>query len=163
MHSEALGYFAAHLPADTNTVLDFGSRNINGTVRTLVPLASRYVGIDVADGAGVDILGDAGTVQVDGEFDVVVCAEVFEHAPDEQCVAMVENAYRHLRDGGTFIATMAGEGRAPHSAVDGAALHDGEFYRNVPSHLLERWLLAAGFCPVTIDQHGPDLRCVAGK
>jgi SAM-dependent methyltransferase len=163
MHPQALAYFAAHLPPDTNTVLDFGSRNINGTVRTLVPLATRYVGVDIADGAGVDILGDAGRVRVKGRFDVVVCAEVFEHAPDVECVAMVNNAFRHLRKGGTFIATMAGPGRAPHSAVDGAELHDGEFYRNVTAGLLDGWLHSAGFTDVKVDEAGADLRCVAVK
>jgi len=163
VHPQALAYFAAHLPPDANTVLDFGSRNINGTVRTLVPLATRYVGVDIADGAGVDICGDAGRVRVRGRFDVVVCAEVFEHAPNTECLAMVGNAWRHLRKGGTFIATMAGPGRAPHSAVDGGPVRSDEFYRNVDVDLLKAWLENVGFTDIKVDHSGDDLRCTAVK
>lgn len=163
MHQQALAYIAAHLPAEVGSVLEFGSRNINGTVRTLVPGAVRYVGVDIADGDGVDIVHDAGTVAVKGKFDVVVCAEVFEHAPDDQCVAMVNNAYTHLRKHGRFVATMAGLGREPHSARDGAELQPDEFYRNVPGTVLEEWLTAAGFREVSIDHLGTDLRCTAVK
>lgn len=163
MHQQALAYIAAHLPAEVGSVLEFGSRNINGTVRTLVPAASRYVGVDISDGAGVDIMADASTVKVPGKFDVVVCAEVFEHAPDSECVGMIDNAFAHLRRHGRFIATMAGEGRAPHSARDGAELQADEFYRNVADTQLKEWLSDAGFADVTIDQLGPDLRCTAIK
>lgn len=162
MHQQALAYISAHLPDEVGSVLEFGSRNINGTVRTLVP-ASRYVGVDIADGSGVDIMADASTVKVNGRFDVVVCAEVFEHAPDDECQGMVNNAFAHLREGGTFIATMAGVGREPHSARDGAELQPGEFYRNIGGSRLQQWLDAAGFSEFTVDHLGADLRCTAVK
>jgi SAM-dependent methyltransferase len=163
MHVEAFSFIAAHLPPDCTSVLEFGSRNINGTVRTLVP-AVRYVGVDISDGDGVDIMADAATVEVPGDpFDVVVCAEVFEHAPDDECFKMCLNAYDHLRDGGRFIVTMAGVLREPHSAVDGGPVRDGEFYRNVSRARLEVWLCDAGFGPVSLDELGADLRAVAVK
>jgi SAM-dependent methyltransferase len=163
MHAEAFAYIAAHLPVDAERVLEFGSRNINGTARTLVPDAE-YVGVDISDGDGVDIVDDAATVHIPGKkFDVVVCAEVFEHANDKTCEAIAANAANHLRKGGVFIATMAGPGREPHSAVDGAELRDGEYYRNVPESKLRRWLNHAGFSSCQVDTLGPDIRAVAVK
>jgi hypothetical protein len=163
MHAQALAFIAAHLPLEVGSVLEFGSRNINGSPRDLVPAATRYVGVDISDGAGVDVMHDAATVRIPGKFDVVICAEVFEHAPDTECLEMLHNAAAHLRKGGTLIATMAGEGRAPHSARDGAELQPDEFYRNVSRDLLNRWLKAAGFAHSTINVAGPDIRCVAVK
>jgi hypothetical protein len=163
MHAAALAYINAVLPADVGSVLEFGSRNINGSVRDLVPTVSRYVGVDITPGPGADIVADAGTVEVPGLFDVVVCAEVFEHAPDAQCLAMVRNARRHLVDGGTFIATMAGPGRPAHSAGDGGPLQPGEFYRNVTSQQLGRWLATAHFLIYNVDVYGPDVRCCAQR
>ena len=161
MHAEALAYINAVMPAKVDSVLEFGSRNINGSVRDLVVGIGRYVGVDIADGPGVDIVADAGQVDVDGLFEVVVCAEVFEHTGDDECQAIIANAYRHLTNGGLFIATMAGAGRPAHSAHDGGPLHPGEFYRNVTKPQLARWLHHARFRNVHVDVYGPDVRCTA--
>ena len=161
MHHAALAFIAEHLPANAD-VLEFGSRNINGSPRQVAG-AGRYVGVDIAPGPGVDIVESAATVTVDGSFGVVVCAEVFEHADDDTCAAIVANAWRHLADGGLFIATMAGPGRREHSAVDGGPLRGGEFYRNVDRPLLSSWLKAAGFAEFATDALGDDMRCVAWK
>jgi hypothetical protein len=163
MHAEALSYIAAHIPTGVASVLEFGSRNINGTVRDLVPTVDRYVGVDLVAGPGVDHVCDAGSVEVPGLFELVVCAEVFEHATDKACMAMCANAWRHLKDGGTFVATMAGPGRMAHSAVDGGMVRPGEYYRNVLPETLGRWLEAAGFSEYTIDQARTDMRCTAVK
>ena len=164
MHDAAFTYFALHVPRPRSdlVVLEFGARNINGSVRESIGDCKRYVGVDISDGPGVDLIADAATVEVPGRFDVVVCAEVFEHAPSKQCAAMVGNAYAHLKVGGTFVATMAGPNRAPHSAVDGGPVRDGEYYRNVERSLLEEWLTRAGF-EFEIDEAGDDLRCTARK
>lgn len=165
MHHAAFSFIAAHLPGDAVDVLEFGSRNINGTVRDLVP-GTRFVGVDIVDGDGVDVVADCGTtlhLGVNHKFDVVVCAEVFEHASDRACLGMVENAHHWLRKGGVFIVTAAGPARVPHSAFDGAELRDGEFYRNVTSRKLTGWLERAGFDSFTVDELGDDIRAVAVK
>lgn len=166
MHMAALVFVDEHAPPGPGfdlRVLEFGSRDINGSVRQVFPRAARYVGVDVAEGPGADIVADAATVHVPGEWDVVVCCEVFEHADDTACAGMVANAYRHLTAGGVFIATMAGLGRAEHSAVDGGPLQPGEFYRNVDRPTLSGWLVAAGFTAYKTDVLGDDIRCVAWK
>lgn len=163
MHDAVIAYVGRSATNRTGSVLEFGARNINGSVRALFPHASRYVGVDLYEGRDVDIVADAGTVTVDGLFDTVICCEVFEHADDLACQQMVTNAAAHLKPGGEFIATMAGPGRNEHSAIDGAGLHPGEFYRNVNRSLLADWLTAAGFFEYDIDQAGADMRCTARK
>jgi SAM-dependent methyltransferase len=166
MHTEALAYVNDHTPRPRIRleVLEFGSRDINGSPRQVIGSCKRYVGVDIVNGWGVDVIANAATVEVPGgKFDVVICAEVFEHADDDTCAGIVANAYRHLRPGGTFIATMAGIGRPEHSAVDGGPLQPGEFYRNVDRPLLAAWLAAAGFDESTTDVLGHDIRCTARR
>lgn len=164
MHDAVLTYVAANIPTGCLVrVLEFGSRNINGSVRRLFPHATEYVGIDTIDGPDVDVVADASTYDVGRTFDVVVCAEVLEHVTDDIAAGLCANAYKHLHDGGVFVATMAGPGRMPHSAIDGNQLHPGEFYRNVDQHTLAGWLTAAGFTTFDIDQLGRDMRCTATR
>jgi hypothetical protein len=163
MHDAVIAYVGQSPAARTGSALEFGSRNINGSIRALFPHASSYVGVDLAEGPDVDIVADAGTVSVPGLFDTVVCCEVFEHADDLACQMIVTNAHAHLKAGGVFVATMAGPGRGEHSAIDGAGLHPGEFYRNVDRILLACWLETAGFFEYEIDQAGRDMRCTARK
>lgn len=164
MHHAALTYIAETVGVPRPwRVLEFGARNINGSARGLFPGAVRYLGVDIAGGSGVDLIADAATVAVGEQFDIVICAEVLEHANDDTCAGICANAHRHLVPGGMFIATMAGPGRAEHSAVDGGGLQPGEFYRNVDRTLLAGWLQAAGFDEFDIDQLGPDMRCTARR
>lgn len=144
------------------SVLEFGSRDINGSIRDYIG-APRYVGVDSTDGPRVDIVGDAATVELGELFDVVVCTEVLEHVDDLTAAGICANAWRHLAPGGGFVATMAGIGRHEHSAVDGMALKPGEFYRNVDAPTLASWLTAAGFRRFCIDIDGRDIRCTARK
>lgn len=163
MHDAVIKYVEANLPENPGAVLEFGSRNLNGSVRSIID-ADRYVGVDLYEGPDVDVVGDAATVRVDGEFDLVVSTEVFEHADDENCRAIIGNAFAHLRYGGRFVATMAGVGRGPHSAIEAVPeLQPGEFYRNVTADLLAGWLQDAGFRRFSIDIDGLDIRCTAWK
>lgn len=163
MHDAVLAYVGANIPAEHGRVLEFGSRDLNGSVRPLFADAAVYIGVDNIDGPSVDVEADAATVEVPGLFDVVVCCEVFEHVDDPTALAIVQNAHRHLMDGGTFIATMAGPGRAAHSAIAATGLMPGEFYRNVDEPTLRAWLSAAGFVDISIDIAGRDIRCTARK
>jgi SAM-dependent methyltransferase len=161
MHPEAHAWVARHATTEIVAVLEIGGRNINGTVRDLFPSAG-YVTLDLLPGDDVDIVADAATWTPDRGYDVIVCTEVFEHTPDWPQI--IRTAFAALRPGGCLIATMAGPGRAPHSAFDGGpTLAEGEHYANVgPAELLEQ-LTAAGFAEIVVDfQPGPaDTRCVA--
>ena len=163
MHEAVVSYVARHIPPAVMSVLEFGSRNLNGSVRFMLPVPT-YVGVDLYEGPDVDIVGNAATVDLGQQFDLVACTELFEHADDDTCAAIIANAHRHLVEGGTFIATMAGIGRAPHSAIEAVPnLQPGEFYRNVDRDLLASWLTAAGFIVEDINVEGLDIRCTATK
>lgn len=162
MHGEAYEYVAAHRYdiEPVRRVLEIGSRDVNGSVRGLFA-GTQYVGVDIAPGDGVDVVADGSKFRPKYKVDVVVCCEVLEHT--RKAKAIVANAGVALRKGGMFVATMAGPNREPHSAVDGNALRDGEFYRNVSARTLHGWLLAAGFTKWDIDEQKlpSDVRCVA--
>ncbi len=160
MHQQAYEWVARHATADAVRVLDIGGRNINGSVRDLFPGAKSYTVLDIHADTGVDIVADAATWTTDDRFDVVVCAEVFEHTAvwREICAT----AIGVLEPGGRFIATMAGPGRAAHSAMDGGpTLYPGEHYENVDPDELADELDDLGFVRIDVDQFGEDVRCVA--
>jgi SAM-dependent methyltransferase len=120
-------------------VVEFGSRDVaGGTVRGLFPDAEVYHGVDLVEGPAVDVVADAATWRPTAPPDVVVCCEVLEHTP--AWAALLANAHAILRPGGRLVVTAASTGRAPHSAVDGGPLREGEYYRNVEPHELVAWL-----------------------
>lgn len=148
MHAAAYAFIAAEVRTlSPRVVLEIGSKNINGSVRPLFQ-ASRYIGIDVAPGHGVDVVASGATYVPPEPPDVVVCCEVFEHA--EEAPAICAHVASLLPAGGTFLLTMAGVGRRPHSAIDGGPLRAGEFYRNVTPDDLAEWLPASAWTEVTI-------------
>lgn len=162
MHQQAYEWVDRHADADAARVLDIGGRNINGTIRDRFSGATEYVVLDIIEDAGVDIVADAATWRTDARFDAVVCAEVFEHTPVWREIC--ETAFDVLEPGGQFIATMAGPGRAPHSAMDGSPeLRPGEHYGNVEPDVLSDVLSDLGFADIDVDQLGDDVRCTAVK
>lgn len=128
-------------------VLEFGSRDINGSARNAFPLALRahdWIGVDLVPGPLVDVVGDAVSIENQpGSWDVVVCTEVLEHL--DRWPMLVANAYAHLREGGWFFVTCAGPGRLMHSAIDGLELRLDEWYANVEPELLDTVLRTSGF------------------
>ena len=146
-------------------VLEIGSLDINGSVRSLfselVADEGLYIGIDVQEGPGVDLVAYASVYASDKQFDIVVCAEVFEHTP--LWPKIIKNAYSLLVPCGMFIATMAGEGRPPHSAIDENPIRDWEYYKNVTGSMLEERLKEVGFFALTVDVYNTDTRCWALK
>lgn len=125
-------------------VIEFGSRNVNGTVREIFTDAVSYTGIDLKPGPGVDFVADATAVCFDGEFaDCVVCCEVFEHCKD--FAKLARSAFRALRPGGFFIVTCASQSRLPHSADGDGPPKPGEYYHGVSFGMMSEVLEGAGF------------------
>lgn len=166
MHAAALQY-ATEMVAVLNlntpqaVVLDLGGRDVNGTTRHLFPDAERYVSVDIVAGRGVDIVGDAADVDLGSNWDVVITTELLEHTP--KVAQIIVNAYRHLKPGGVFLATMAGPGRKPHSAGGRPRLPPGEHYENVDPAELAVYLKEAGFEDFEVDQLADDVRCWARR
>lgn len=138
-------------------VLEIGSLDINGSIRQIFnPFARNYVGIDPQEGPGVDLVVSAVDYIKHDCFDVVVACEVFEHTPDYKTI--IFNSMMNLREGGIFIATMAGEGRAPHSAIDEAPIRPWEHYRNIGEWELNQ-LMEGFFEHSVVNKFGNDVRC----
>lgn len=161
MHKAALQYIAQALRSiggvESKRILEIGSRNINGSPRQFCAGAAAYVGIDRLPGDDVDLVCDAAAYDPVDLFDIVICAEVLEHAPHPS--AIIACAWRSLAPGGVLILTAAGEGRAPHSGIDGGPLRTVEFYQNVTDVALRSWL--SGWYRVMIDRLGEDIRATA--
>lgn len=143
-------------------VIEFGSRDINGTPRDAFTEPREYVGVDIEPGPGVEIVGDAadphkwigqlqGFLNLYGGFDVAICAEVFEHTP--KWPQICQTAWSLLEDAGVFVTTCATDPRAPHSAVDGFDLRPGEYYANVGRTTLAHTLEKIGFQIMDIKTH----------
>lgn len=140
MHSEAYYFVKACRPESPGAVLEIGSRNINGEVRQLFGAATKYVGLDIVDGPGVDVVADASTFDPGRRFNTVVCCEVLEHAPVWR--EIIANIGRLLLPGGSMILTCAGPGRKPHGA-EGGGVGD-EYYENISVEMLQAETLKWG-------------------
>lgn len=166
MHDAAMGWLrtVAGALCPPSRVCDLGARLVNDD-RTLdaMPRAlfqgAAVAGVDLVAGAGVDVVADAATWGESVAFDLVICTEVLEHT--EQAGAIIDNARRLLRPGGVLLLTAAGVGRAPHSAVDGGPLRDGEFYRNVSEAQMRAWL--AAFPVALVQVQGEDIYALGVK
>lgn len=166
MHAAAMKFVQAcvnQLPPRLQ-VLEYGGRNINGSVRGLFNSAVTYTSIDIVLGPGVDKLGDAATYLSPTPVDTVVCCEVLEHS--NKWADIVKAAGRVLDPvTGVLILTCATIGRAPHSSVDGAQVREGEYYGNVQPLELTAILDMAGFeeHETTVLEQEGDLQVIAWK
>jgi hypothetical protein len=155
MHDSARRFCESVVPLlkRRKRVLEIGSRNVNGSIRYLFP-RSEYIGIDLVQGPGVDIVADGATCTAE-PFDCVISTEALEHAPDPAalCANMVALCT------GVIVITAAGPERKPHG-IEGADLVAGEHYQAVTPELLREWL--CGCRVVMTDETEPeDIYCVA--
>jgi SAM-dependent methyltransferase len=156
MHAEALNWLTQHAQGLGRIVLlvDVGGRNINGSVRPLFD-AERIIGVDLYPGPEVDVVCDVRGWEPDALADVVVCAEVLEHAPD--AAGVVRACRRLLKPGGRLLLTAAAPPRAPHSGHDGLDVREGEYYGNVEPLALAKWLSCFSRHEITYDRHHGDV------
>jgi hypothetical protein len=92
---------------DSPIVLEVGSKNVNGTVRSICePGSLKYIGVDIETGDGVDIIVDAYELTkyfgLD-VFDVVISTEMVEHVLDWPLVFCQMMSV--LKQGGLLILT----------------------------------------------------------
>lgn len=124
-------------------VLEIGSLDINGSVRTIFA-AKAYTGVDVAPGKGVDVVSEGQLLEYPtGVFDVAISCECLEHNPF--WVETVSNMIRMTKPGGLVIISCATTGRAEHgtsrTSVDDSPLSVGkgwEYYRNISTSTFRR-------------------------
>jgi hypothetical protein len=161
MHQAAHDYVrdaldAVTWPKGTPRIIEVGSRDVNGTIRDLLPADAAYTGLDLTEGANVDEVADATTWTPKRKADLVLCLEVLEHAPDWQ--AIVTAAAGWLKRKGRLVLTAACDPRAPHSAVDGGPIRPGEHYANVEPDELRDVLEPLGNVDMVVDLVDGDVR-----
>ena len=114
------------------SVLEIGSLNINGTVRDFFN-ATRYVGVDLQAGPGVDVVGNGDwSWFAPDSFDVAISAECFEH--DTHWIKTFQNMHRIASR--LVIFTCATIGRPEHgtkrtSPADSPFTCESGYYRNL--------------------------------
>ena len=98
-------------------VVEFGSRDINGTPRDQFGKPAEWVGIDCKGGANVDVIGLCHEFTPEtAEFDVVVSTEALEHDPYWE--KTLKHAANLLRSGGVLALTCGSEHRPSHHEKD---------------------------------------------
>lgn len=96
---------------DNASVLEVGSLDINGSVRQFFD-AKRYVGVDIGEGPGVDVVCKGHEYKDRKRFDCVISCECFEHNP--HWVETFRNMVRLTRTGGLVVFSCATTGRSEH-------------------------------------------------
>jgi len=87
MHDTALAlgreFFRRYAPI-APSILDLGAMDLNGSLRSVAPKDSHFVGVDMSDGPGVDYVVEPGQRLPfeDGSYDLVTASSVLEHDPE---------------------------------------------------------------------------------
>lgn len=116
------------------TVLEVGSYNINGTVRVFFE-GGKYIGLDVVEGNGVDVVCQGQYYTSDEKFDTVITCEMFEHNPYWRETWL--NILKLCKSGGLIVMTCASTGRPEHGTkrtMPDLALSSemyGDYYANL--------------------------------
>jgi SAM-dependent methyltransferase len=114
-------------------VLEIGSLDINGSVRRHFQ-GCDYIGIDVGEGPGVDVVCQGQDYDAKaGSFDVVISCECMEHNPFWRETFL--NMMRLCRPGGLVLMTCATSGRPEHgtqrTTPEDAPLIEWDYYKNL--------------------------------
>jgi len=125
-------------------VLEVGSLDINGSIREAFYKCD-YIGLDVGEGKGVDVVCPIHEYIHPNEFDVVISTEMLEH--DRHWEESLRSMYANLKPNGLLILTCAGPKRQEHGTTrttPGDAPFTNDWYRNITledfSSVLPKWL-----------------------
>lgn len=161
MHRECMEFMSQLRTRDAISIIEIGSRDVNGTPRGLFPNAD-YIGLDVRPGPCVDMVVDGGQYSPEHTVDMVICTEVLEHTQNWR--ELIQHAASWLKYGGILLVTCAGPGREPHSAVDGEhRLLHGEHYDNVSPEDLAATAVESGLSVRLCQLVGTDTQMYAVK
>ena len=117
-------------------VIEIGSYEVNDGVRYFFTNSS-YVGVDLINGPGVDLVCEGDKVNhPDETYDISLSCECFEHNPN--WIKTFENMWRMTKKGGIVIATCATSGRLEHGTSrtssnqsPGSQMVGWDYYKNL--------------------------------
>lgn len=123
----------------TLSVLDVGSKNVNGTTRGY--FRGEWHGLDMEEGPDVTTVGSSHAIPWEADsFDVVISTEMLEHDPrPDRTLAEIS---RVLHAGGHAIITARGPGFGYHG-------HPFDYFRYTTTTMFDG-LLAAGLYAVEL-------------
>lgn len=122
------------------SVLEVGSRYINGTCRTFFRRC-QYTGLDLAYGPLVDVVCHVSDYEIhqqpdepmrENRFDTVISCEAMEH--DKWWKESLQAMSDHTKPGGLLVITCAGPGRPEHGthrSDPASSPATNDYYRNV--------------------------------
>jgi len=115
-------------------VLEVGSLDINGSLRSFVESRkpSVYIGIDIVEGPGVDIICDAENLLGKFEeesFDLVISTETLEHVRDWRKV--ISNIKKLCKPDGLILITTVRFGESFHACSYGFWRYEPEDMENI--------------------------------
>lgn len=105
MHDSVKNFVAEELERlklDDPWIVEIGSRDVNGSVRELFPDSTRYAGLDIQPGPGVDFVTSVEHWPIDST-DLCLCTEMLEH--DRFPWKTLIGIYEILHHDGIFILT----------------------------------------------------------
>lgn len=126
-------------------ILEIGSYDPSLRLRTIFK-GSRYTGVDLTSGPGVDIISSGHVVDLpDSSFDLTLSCECFEHNPF--WVETLLNMHRLTKPGCYVLVTCATTGRLEHGTTrtsphqsPGTSKSGWNYYRNLTKRDFERSL-----------------------
>ena len=111
-------YSSAFEPAQKTKIVEIGSQDVNGSLRSTAPSSFDYVGVDFVDGKGVDVvLTDPYTLPFQTEsVDIVLSSSCFEHS--EMFWLSFLEIMRVLKPAGLFYLNVPSNGSFHRYPVD---------------------------------------------
>jgi SAM-dependent methyltransferase len=123
-------------------VIEIGSFDVNGEIRSIFERIDleEYVGVDLTEGPGVDLVCLGHELQLEPEtFDLAISVECFEH--DQFWPLTFTKMVELVKPGGWLVFSCAGKGRPEHgtsrsnpSLSPGTSSRGFEYYRNLTDH-----------------------------
>ncbi len=120
-------------------IIDIGSYNVNGSFRPIFESwkPAEYVGVDIAEGPGVDVVCTAEeTLAKFGpeSFDMVISTEMIEHTRNWRKV--ISNFKNLCKPGGVILVTTRSYGSHYHAYPNDFWRYEADDFKNIFSDLI---------------------------